>query len=74
MLTKTLSKNTTEFVLTAQELSLLPKGKLTWEVEGQSLYQGTLFQNGKTTPATFKIDLPELKSPKFEQTGTMYGK
>ena len=74
LLTKTLSKNTTEFVLTAQELSLLPKGKLTWEVEGQSLYQGTLFQNGKTTPATFKIDLPELKSPKFEQTGTMYGK
>lgn len=74
LFTKTLGKNTTEFVLSTKELSLLPKGKLTWEVEGQSLYQGTLFQNGLTTPTTFKIDLPELKTPKFEQTGTMYGK
>lgn len=70
----TLESNITSYVLQTKDLASLPKGKLTWEVEGQSLYQGVLFQNGLTAPVTFNIDLPELTTPKFEQGGTMYGK
>lgn len=71
---KTLGKNVTEFTLVSKDFTTLPKGKITWEVEAQSLYNGVLFQDGKVSPLTFKIDLPELQSPKFEQTGLMYGK
>lgn len=71
---KTTGRNTTELVITSKDFATLPKGKISWEVEAQSLYNGVLFQEGKVTPLAFKIDLPELQSPKFEQTGLMYGK
>lgn len=71
---KVLGKNVTEFTLEAKDFANLPKGKITWEVEAQSLYNGVLFQNGLVNPVTIKIDLPELSVPKFEQTGVMYGK
>lgn len=74
VLQKTLGKNVTEYTLEAKDFASLPKGKITWEVEAQSLYNGVLFQDGKVSPVSIKIDLPELKTPKFEQTGLMYGK
>ena len=71
IVTKTLNKNTTEYTLT--DLKLLEKGRMTWEVEAQSLYKGVVFQHGKVTPQRIKIDLNPLTTPSVQKAGILYG-
>lgn len=71
IVTKTLNKNTTEYTLT--DLTLLEKGRMTWEVEAQSLYKGVVFQHGKITPQRIKIDLNPITTPSVQKAGILYG-
>lgn len=70
VLTKTF-KNQTEYTLT--DLTLLEKGRMTWEVEAQSLYKGVVFQHGKVTPVRIKIDLNPITTPTVQKAGVLYG-
>lgn len=71
-------KNKTEYELT--DLTKLEKGTLYWSVEAQTLWhdeesgENVVFQQGNTNPQQLKIDLPEIKTPKVDSTGTLYGK
>ena len=71
VVTKTLGKNTTEYTLT--DLTLLEKGRMSWEVEAQSLYQGVVFQHGKINSVRIKIDLNPITTPTVQKAGVLYG-
>lgn len=72
LVNKIFPKTVTEY--TFVDMKRLPKGRLTWSVEAQSLYEGIIFQHGKTSPSRLKIDLPDITAPTVHKTGTMYGK
>ncbi|MBQ0002989.1 MAG: FecR domain-containing protein [Treponema sp.] len=69
---KVFEKNVTKF--TIDDFSKMSVGNFTWTLEAQSMYEGYLFQNGNIVKQTFKIDLPNIKTPKTFDAGVRYGK
>lgn len=72
VLERTFEKNVTKF--TIDDFSKMSVGNFTWTLEAQSTYEGYLFQNGKEVKQSFKIDLPNIKTPKTYDNGVRYGK
>jgi len=78
LFSQVVSKNTTEYEL--KDLTKLEKGNLYWGVEAQTLWtdedtkEKVVFQQGKVNKSLLKIDLPAIKAPKLDETGTLYGK
>lgn len=67
-----LPKNTTRWDLT--DFSKLEVGTFTWSVEAQSMWGDVVFQNGIESKQTFRVSLPELKTPKTTDDGVRYGR
>lgn len=57
-----------------KDLAVLARGSFIWTVEGQSLFEGDLFQNGVPLERSFEIDLPKLSAPAMNGTGLLYGR